>query len=59
MIVSAMLAFMGVSGFAGKRNISSLDLEIQVLNEIYAKNEGVLKIKLKNNKRFYLLLYSV
>ncbi|ACO04463.1 MAG TPA: DUF58 domain-containing protein [Persephonella sp.] len=52
MIVSAMLAFMGVSGFAGKRNISSLDLEIQVLNEIYAKNEGVLKIKLKNNKRF-------
>ncbi len=53
MIVSAMLAFMGVSGFAGKLNISSLDLEIKLLNEIYAREEGVLKIKIKNRKKFF------
>lgn len=51
LIVSALLSFMGISGFFGKNNLLKLDVEIKFPQEIYAKNEFPLKITLKNNKR--------
>ncbi len=42
---------MGISGFFGKNNLSKIDIEIKVPQEIYAKNEFPVRITLKNNKR--------
>lgn len=52
MIVSAMLAFMGISGFFGKINLSKLELSLEFPKEIYAHEDIPVKIYLKNNKRF-------
>lgn len=43
---------MALSGFFGKRNISNLDLKIEPPDEIYASRETVLKVTLRNKKRF-------
>lgn len=43
---------MALSGFFGKRNISNLDLSIELPEEVYASKETVLKITLMNKKRF-------
>jgi uncharacterized protein (DUF58 family) len=43
---------MGISGFFGKRNLSGLDLEIDMPEEIFAGVEFSAKVVLKNNKRF-------
>lgn len=51
-IVSAFLSFMILSGFFGKRNISNIDLNIELPEEIYASREAMIKIRLRNRKRF-------
>ncbi|WP_457641072.1 DUF58 domain-containing protein [Persephonella sp.] len=52
MIVSAMLAFMGISGFIGRKNISKLEFDLKFPEEIYAKREFPIRIIIKNKKRF-------
>ncbi len=52
MIVSAMLAFMGISGILGKINISGLEVDIKLPKEIYAKEDIPVKVSLKNRRRF-------
>jgi uncharacterized protein (DUF58 family) len=52
LIDSALLGFMGVSGFFGKKNIYSLDLEIIFPEEVFANREFPLKIKLTNKRKF-------
>ncbi len=52
LIVSALLSFMGISGFFGKRNLSKINMEVEYPQEIYANKEFPLKIKLKNNRGF-------
>ncbi|WP_096999563.1 DUF58 domain-containing protein [Persephonella hydrogeniphila] len=47
-----MLSFMGISGFFGKRNLSNLDLEIDMPEEIFAGVEFPVRVVLKNKKRF-------
>lgn len=52
LIVAALLSFMGISGFFGKRNLSKIDIDIEFPQEIYANKEFPLKIRLKNNRGF-------
>lgn len=42
---------MGISGFFGKNNLSSVEVDIEFPQEIYAKNDFPLKINLINKKR--------
>jgi len=51
LIVAALLSFMGISGFFGKNNLSSVEVDIEFPQEIYARNEFPLKINLTNKKR--------
>ena len=53
LIEAAMLSFMIISGFFGKKNLSGLDLEIDLPEEIFAGVEFPVKVKLKNKKRFF------
>jgi len=53
LIVAAMLSFMGISGFLGRKNLSGLDFEVELPEEIFAGVEFPVKIKLKNRKRFF------
>ena len=43
---------MALSGFFGKRNISKIDLNIELPEEIYASKEAMIKVTLINKKRF-------
>ncbi len=52
LIVSALLGFMVVSGFFGKRNLSKIDIDAEIPQEIFANKEFPLKISLKNLKGF-------
>ncbi|MDI6801205.1 MAG: DUF58 domain-containing protein [Thermodesulfovibrionales bacterium] len=52
LVVSALLSFMGISGFFGKRNLSGIDIDIELPQEIYAGRDFPLKIRLKNNRAF-------
>lgn len=52
LIVSALLSFMGISGFFGKRNLSKVDIDAELPQEIYANKEFPLKIRLKNKRGF-------
>lgn len=52
LIVSALLSFMGISGFFGKRNLSKVDINIEFPQEIYANKEFPLKINLTNRRGF-------
>jgi len=51
LIVAALLSFMGISGFFGKNNLSSVEVDIEFPQEIYARNEFPLKINLTNKKK--------
>ncbi|WP_036737719.1 DUF58 domain-containing protein [Persephonella sp. IF05-L8] len=62
LIVSAMLSFMGISGFFGRKNIDKLQIELKFPEEIYADVETPVKIVIKNQKRFlpsFLLKISI
>jgi uncharacterized protein (DUF58 family) len=43
---------MGISGFFGKKNLSKTALEFEMPDEIYAKKETFLKVRLINSKGF-------
>jgi uncharacterized protein (DUF58 family) len=51
LIVSALLGFMGVSGFFGKANLSKLELGIDIPQEVYAGSQVPVRITLKNRRR--------
>ncbi len=53
LIVSAMLSFMAVSGYFGKKNMSKIDVDIETPFEVYAGTPAILKIVVKNRKRFF------
>ncbi len=52
LIVAAFLSFMGISGFFGKRNLSKIDIDISMPDEIYARANFPLKITLINKRSF-------
>ncbi|MBA4416548.1 MAG: hypothetical protein C0392_01360 [Syntrophus sp. (in: bacteria)] len=49
--VSALLAFMGISGFFGKTNISGFSIEIEIPEEVYADTMFPVKVTLKNHRK--------
>lgn len=51
-IVSAFLSFMALSGFVGKRNISNLEVHFLFPEEVYASREAIIKVTLRNKRRF-------
>jgi len=61
LVVSAMLSFMVISSFLARRNLSGLDLEVELPEEVFAGVEFPLKVKLKNGKKLlpsFLLVFS-
>jgi uncharacterized protein (DUF58 family) len=52
MIVSALLAFMSISGIFGKNNLSKVALHIDFPQEIYAGNKFPVKVTIRNERRF-------
>ncbi len=52
LIVAAFLSFMGISGFFGKRNLSGIEIDVSLPDEIYARSDFPLKITLVNNRGF-------
>jgi uncharacterized protein (DUF58 family) len=52
LIVAALLALLLISGFFGKRNLSGLDVQIRMPEELYAKTEFLLSVTLINRKAF-------
>jgi uncharacterized protein (DUF58 family) len=53
LIDAALLSFMGISGFFGKKNLSRIDLSVEFSDVIYARTPFTVKIKLKNNKKYF------
>jgi len=53
LIVSAMLSFMGLSGYLGKLNLKKLDIDVTLPEEVFAKVETPILVKVKNSKRFF------
>lgn len=52
LIVAAFLSFMAVSGIFGKRNLSKIDVRIELPEEIYADTSAPVKVIIRNNRRF-------
>jgi uncharacterized protein (DUF58 family) len=52
LIVAAFLSFMAVSGIFGKRNLSKIDVRIELPEEIYADTSVPVKVIIRNNRRF-------
>ncbi len=52
MIVSALLAFLLVSGLYGKRNLSRLDVSLNFPEEVFARTETLVTVALVNRRRF-------
>src|SRR3972149_4703492 len=52
LIVAAFLSFMAVSGVFGKRNLSKIDVRIELPEEIYAGTSPPVKVILRNTRRF-------
>ncbi len=52
MIVSAMLAFMGISGIIGKINLSKIDVSLSLPEHIFAEETFPVCISIRNRKRF-------
>ncbi len=62
LIDAALLSFMGISGFFGKKNLSGIEPQIEVPFEIYATVPFSIKVKIKNNKKIlpsFLLKVSI
>ncbi len=53
-----MLSFMGISGVFGKINLSKIDLDVKIPDEIYAEIPFPIVIELKNNKGFFPTLLA-
>lgn len=52
LVVSALLGFMAISGLFGKRNLSKIDIDMELPEEIYANTGIPVRITLINNRRF-------
>ena len=52
LIVSAMLAFMAVSGVLGWLNIRGLSVSVQIPDELYAGMETLVSVRIENKKRY-------
>jgi uncharacterized protein (DUF58 family) len=52
LIVAAFLSFMAVSGIFGKRNLSKIDVRIELPEEIYADTSTPVRVIIRNNRRF-------
>ncbi len=52
LIVAAFLSFMAVSGIFGKRNLSKIDVRIELPEEIYADTSAPVRVIIRNNRRF-------
>ncbi|NTU43791.1 MAG: DUF58 domain-containing protein, partial [Nitrospirales bacterium] len=53
LIVSAMLGFMGISGFFGRRNIERVELSLSLPSEIYANRPFPLYVTVRNRKGIF------
>ncbi len=53
LITSALLGFMGISGFFGRKNIYNLKVTIEFPDEVFANNEFPLKVTLENKRNFF------
>lgn len=51
LIVSALLSFMALSGFFGRKNIQGLQVEVETPEEVYASKGFVIALRLENLKR--------
>jgi len=51
LIVAAFLSFMAVSGIFGKRNLSKIDVRIELPEEIYADTSTPVRVIIRNNRR--------
>ncbi|MCX8084331.1 MAG: DUF58 domain-containing protein [Calditerrivibrio sp.] len=51
-VVSFMLAVMGISGFVGKNNIHRLSFKIYPVGDIFANKDGEFTLEIYNNKKF-------
>jgi len=52
LIVAAFLSFMAVSGLFGKRNLSKIDIRLELPEEIYADTSAPVRVIIRNNRRF-------
>jgi uncharacterized protein (DUF58 family) len=52
LIVAAFLSFMAISGVFGKRNLSRIDVRIELPEEIYAHTSAPVRVVLRNKRRF-------
>ena len=52
LIVSALLAFMAVSGVSGWQNIKGLRMTVEFPDEIYSGRETFVTVRLENSKRY-------
>jgi uncharacterized protein (DUF58 family) len=51
-VVSVFLSFMGLSGLFGKRNISALDVTLELPGEMYANRPAPITVRVRNRKKF-------
>ncbi len=51
MIVAALLSFMAVSGIFGKRNLSKIEVRIELPEEIYADTGVPVRVIIRNHRR--------
>lgn len=52
LIVAALLAFMAMTGLAGKSNIEGYQLDLAAPDEVYAGSETLLTLRVANPRRF-------
>ncbi len=52
LIVAMLLSFMAISGIFGKRNLSRIDVRIELPEEIYADTGVPVRVVLRNGRRF-------
>ncbi len=53
LIEAAMLSFLLISGFIGKKNLDNLDIQIDFPEEIFAKVDFPVKMRIKNRKKIF------
>lgn len=52
MIVAALLSFLLISGFYGKRNLSRLIVDVTFPEEVFARTETLVTVVLVNRRRY-------
>lgn len=62
LIVAALLGFMGVSGLFSRRNLSRVEVDLELPKEVFARKPVPLRVTVRNARRFmpaFLLRVSV